>query len=104
MSEHLYRYEDHVYASIDEDVPVGNIPTVSGKKFKVLKVTPCGFWISYAFSKKWVSNSSKKRFAYPTVDEAWRSFRARKARQMVIYRNRLERATCAYNAIQPPIP
>ena len=40
--------------------------------YKVIKETPCGYWIDAPNKKfnKWVRKSSKKSFAYPTKKEA----------------------------------
>lgn len=37
--------------------------------FEKVRETPKGFWITDGFEEKWVSNSSKKRFAYPTENK-----------------------------------
>ena len=66
----------------------------------VLKRTPKGYWIGpphNAFSdfghrSRWVSDGSRKRFAYPTKKEALFNFVARKVRQMEILGHRLEEA------------
>jgi hypothetical protein len=42
--------------------------------------------------KKWVSSTSKKRFAYPTKEEAVNAFRKRKERQVSILEERLRHA------------
>jgi hypothetical protein len=47
--------------------------------------------------KRWVSKTSRKRFAYPTLKEALHNFRARKNRQISILTHRLERAKTALN-------
>ena len=57
--------------------------------------TPKGWWIAwdtYIDKKywKWVSKTSRKRFAYPTREEAWTSFRLRKDRQNAILQQQLE--------------
>jgi hypothetical protein len=69
--------------------------------FYLVRETPCGYWISsspnyreegmrwYGERKRWVSKTSRKRYAYPTRAEAKVSFKARKHRQVGILRNRL---------------
>lgn len=41
-------------------------------EFEVLSHTPCGVWIKYwtKKGKKFINNNNKKRFAYPTTEEA----------------------------------
>lgn len=42
-------------------------------EIKVLSHTPCGVWLAYPTGrkdKKFVNNNNKKRFAYPTTEEA----------------------------------
>jgi intein/homing endonuclease len=79
--EYWYRYEDRYYYK----------PEVSLVKFGVLKHTPCGVWVKrtdvfdlHGYRKRWVSKSSRKRYAYPTKEEALVSFIARKNRQLRI--------------------
>lgn len=97
MSNHLFRYDDRVYSVVDVS-PSGiericNSPVrIELSTFKVLKETPCGFWIDYAFSKKWVSKIAKKRFAWEREEEAILSLLARKNRQQSIYRLKLGKA------------
>lgn len=59
------------------------------KEHKVIKETPCGYWIEEDDNwtlndKKWVSKTSKKRFAYPSLEEAANNFILRKKRQIAI--------------------
>lgn len=93
----LYRYEDRVYSTCEIDPGGGEhygaTPVrLECLEFEVVSETKCGFWIIWPFEKKWVSNKSKKRFAYPTKEMALHSFRIRKRRQISIYTNRLHRA------------
>jgi hypothetical protein len=59
--------------------------------YVLFRETPCGYWIipKWANSdhtkekyKRWISKDSKKRFAYPTKEEALQSFKFRKQRQI----------------------
>lgn len=58
--------------------------------------TPKGYWLSnYQFGREkhvWVSKTARKRHAYPTVEEAMTSFKARKARQVQFLTHQLEGA------------
>lgn len=88
IPEYLYRFDDVKYASLDEFDNITR-PTVQvqQRRFKVISETPCGYWINLFESfddKKWVSKTAKKRYAYPTIEEARISFKARKLRQLQI--------------------
>lgn len=87
--EVLYRYE------VDYGV-------LKVKEYKVLRKTPKGVWIDknqrsycYCFGdchcaiEKFVLLSGRKRFAYPTTEEALNNFIHRKKRYMVILESRL---------------
>lgn len=71
-------------------------------EFQVLRETPKGYWINLAYggymmkSEKWVSKISRKRFAYPTKDEALDSFIARKKKQIQILKYQLGKAQDYY--------
>lgn len=96
----LYRYDDVSFASMDENyIGPGRIEIVLSE-YPVIKETPKGYWIGYCY-KRWVSRTSKKRFAHPTKDQAWNSFRIRKQRQIEIYAARLARAQTALSLPQP---
>jgi hypothetical protein len=96
--EFLYRYTS---SPSDHPVPASLLGTTLGRpgharmyleRFRIVRTTPCGFWINIGYAAerlKWVSNSAKKRFAYPSMDEALTSFRMRKRRQVAILRYRL---------------
>lgn len=71
----------------------------------LVKETPKGWWISdekdyllkaekeaLVIKKRWISKTSRKRFAYPTREEALNSYKARKKRQIIILKNKIERA------------
>lgn len=74
------------------------------EQFKLLKETPAGYWIipEYqdpveamvnfrdAWYRKWISKTSRKRFAYPTKEEALVSFKMRKQKQIPILEAQLE--------------
>jgi len=89
--EALYRYCDHLTL---DGVQVGL------ETYYVVKRTLKGYWIGhivgdfYHFGekKRWVSDYSVKRFAYPTKEEAATSFIARKRRQIGILRHQLNGA------------
>jgi len=94
----FYRYEDIQY---EDGVRVHEVI------YNLIKETLCGWWIQvnhdYPFSSsswqekpRWVSKASRKRLAYPTRQEAIKGFLARKARQISIYKYRMEQAEEAW--------
>jgi hypothetical protein len=94
IPEYLYRFDDMHYTTGVR---------VEKRKFKVIKETPCGYWIKLfdCFDdKKWVSKTGKKRYAYPTEEEALTSFKARKRRQIEILESQLTRARVALQAVR----
>lgn len=77
----FYRYEAIEYAStnIDGEYTSYKIPNpkVVLRTYNVLRETPKGHWIEYGLPSskgKWVSKTSKKRYAYPTKIEALDNF------------------------------
>lgn len=83
-----YRFEDR-YCS-------GTVAyQVDLRVFKVVKYTNQGVWISPAAGygwKKWVSRFARKRFAYPTIDEARQAYIIRKNWHERHAQNSLDRA------------
>jgi hypothetical protein len=69
-------FENFVRASWD------NVSVVLAE-YSLLKETPKGYWITDTWGvwKKWISKTSRKRFAYPTKEEALNSFRIRTTRR-----------------------
>ena len=99
MIEYLYRYEDILYAVLNDWEEVADsYVKIEERKYRVVKETPCGYWISFE-DRKWISKTSKKRFAYPTKKEARDSFKARKTRQIEILTKQIDRAKTALNII-----
>ena len=101
VGDTFYRYEDLlVSAGVDEfDNPLGPAQVrVYLHQFQVIRVTPKGVWIDGWFSKRFVLNEARKRYALPTKDEALQSFLARKERQASIYQTRVSRADQAIKA------
>jgi hypothetical protein len=87
MSESVYYrvYDQLVSAGVDEwDNPLGPARVeVYVMEIPVISRTPKGVWLDYC-GKRFVLDSSRKRFACPTVEEAEESFIARKTRQLSI--------------------
>ena len=60
-------------------------PNVVLKTYDSIKETPCGHWIEIPYGKdKWISNTSRKRFAYPTKEGAIINFIKRTKRWRAI--------------------
>jgi len=68
----FHRFED---ASIDR---------VHKVTFPLVRETRCGYWINVWGDDKWVSKTSRKRYAYPTEKLALESYIARKKSQLEI--------------------
>jgi len=94
---YLYRYVD-------------NYDGISEEKYKIIKETPKGFWLSICFglfgeerdvlssNKKWVKKHTMehKRFAFENKRDAMRQYRCRKAAQVRILLSRLRNAERHY--------
>lgn len=59
------------------------------KEFTVIRKTLKGVWVKDWKKERWVSNSGKKRFAYPTKAEALFAYTKRKEREILILNSRL---------------
>lgn len=81
-----YRVVDFRYApTLDEwDRPQGDgRSTVEMREYAVLRHTEQGVWLETGETgRKFVLRGARKRFACPTKEEAWESFRARKKKQL----------------------
>jgi len=89
----FYRYEEVNYHEIGI--------RLNERVFELIKETPKGYWIDLFpdmgwNEKKWVSSTAKKRYAYPTKEEALSSFIARKERQIEILKAQLSNARIAH--------
>lgn len=91
----LYRADSYLYEDLWEDTA-----RIWFSEYKVVKHTDCGVWVVaehasgyviYQMSKgksprelgcKWVSLTGRKRYAYPSKEEAIESLRIRKVRQL----------------------
>jgi len=95
----FYRYVLKKYASIHDDGFYSNlnIPDFGNSKleleeYSLVKETPKGYWIGMYFNlyygepfwKKWIPKESKKRFAYPTEEEALENYIKRTEKRMKI--------------------
>lgn len=84
----FYRYKIVFYGERNE-------PKIELDKWKLFKETRAGFWIVPEILplerwKKWIPKKSKKRFAYPTKEEAFTNLKARTYRRAGILEWQLE--------------
>jgi hypothetical protein len=91
MTKKFYRYSD-MHNNSGAHIELS--------EFVLLRETPCGYWITSNWyerlpkpwppgiersaerSKKWISKTSRKKYAYETKQEALKSFKHRKERQI----------------------
>lgn len=90
----FYRYEERLIYDIGLRIYL--------QTYILDRETEKGYWIisKYGGSRRWVSKTAKKRFAYPTKELAKQSFEARKKRQVEILTARLKNAQLALDAIR----
>jgi len=102
--EFYYRYRDYLASSgLNEyDLPTGP-PQVKLQlmELPLIKLTPKGAWVNYYGTKKFVLNTSKRRFAHPTKEEAKQAFIKRKHRQISILTAQLRNAQRALRFFEP---
>lgn len=60
------------------------------RSFQTIRQTPQGYWINDYGKDRWVSNNSKKRYAYPTVAEAKINFIKRKKKYLQILKSKVK--------------
>ena len=97
MQMKFYRYEAIQYAEHDIDgelvSPKLPNPTIELREYDILKETLKGYWIGHKefpeLSKLWVSKTSKKKFAYPTKDEALINFTKRTEKRIKILKHQI---------------
>lgn len=91
-----YRYEVRRYSVVidaeREEYGVSS-PKLELLTFDVIRETPKGYWIdTYFGDTRWVSKTSRKRFAYPSKEEALEGFINRKKAHLKHCQSRLDRA------------
>jgi hypothetical protein len=94
-TEFLYRYDTIKYSlginEFDESLP-GYRLVLHLWEYPIIKRTPKGVWISSYSFKKFVLLYGRKRFAWPTKEEALFSFQKRKEAQIRILTSQLKTA------------
>ncbi|MEB3059362.1 hypothetical protein, partial [Parvimonas sp. D9] len=100
----LFRLEDKTYATLDPyKYPWGNdddfdiFTQLELRYFPIRSHTPCGWTIKQHNGNGWrfISKHSTKQYALPTIEDAIKSYRARKERQAAIYQARADKARLA---------
>lgn len=104
MSDIFYRAYGEI---VDENPPIfnGNFDNyiepnkcyIEYFEYRAVKRTPKGCWIVsnddwFVDKKRWVSNTSRKRFAYPSKEEAKNSLMHRKIAHIKILESQLQLA------------
>lgn len=94
MESKFYRYE--IKDKTNSEIFFLANAELSLIKFALRKETPKGYWIARRYSdtsissfKQWVSKTSKKRYAYPTKEEALKNFLLRTKRRVKILSHQL---------------
>ena len=97
----FYRYEAHEFAQLDYDGEyISSIflnPKLSLHTYNLHKETPKGYWIGYGHQdnglqshSRWVSKTAKKRYAYPSIEEAMTNYIKRTERRVKILERQLD--------------
>ncbi len=96
--ELLYRYRE---AQMDE-IHSDDIRAASKAmrlyldSYPVLKHTRCGCWIALGYGrKKFINLDARRKWAHASLEDAMKSFTARKKRQITILRHQLLKAEAA---------
>lgn len=106
-----YRYVDtrSAYFDSDGDWTGPGSAVIAGHEYTVIRHTPKGAWIVQSPAYKWsrqrfVRNSSRKKYAYPTKAEAWESFTIRKQRQLQILKSQADHVADVLRLIEKGQP
>lgn len=86
----LYRYTKYCTDETLLDWNNNSNVKLSLDEYQVIRNTPKGYVIKYGSKEKWVSGESKKRFAYPTKEEALINFIKRTERSIKIMKHSIE--------------
>lgn len=100
----FYRYVTRQYASMYEDEfysPMSLLRLSDIKleleEYNLVRETPKGYWIGLylnpqygePFWKKWIPKESRKRFAYPTKEEALENYKKRTEKRIKILKSQI---------------
>lgn len=99
----FYRYDIVTYANMSDDnqhnLPLSICNLLNTRlvltTMQLHKETPKGYWIGFGSADlrsecRWVSKTSKKRYAYPTKEEALHGFLHSKRKQKKIMESQLK--------------
>jgi len=116
VKTYFYRYEGDAY---ETEYTGGIRATVNLTRYVGVKQTHAGWWVMPEYTSriilntiegglsprnagaKWISNTSRKRYAYPTKDEAWDSFCIRRSRRIEHLERQLRYAKAIEKIIEP---
>lgn len=100
----FYRYEAVVYANMSSDYgySIRSMPKLVLHTYNLHKETPKGYWIGHGYyapdvlrgNSTWVSKTAKKRYAYPTKEEALTNYIKRTEYRIRILKSQL--SDCEY--------
>jgi hypothetical protein len=99
----FYRYDTKYYASLDEyENASGSYPQIELHELYLVKETEKCWRIAYDWdtnlrATKLVRKNARKKFAYPSKEEAANSFLIRKSKQLRILTEKLKRAEAELN-------
>lgn len=100
----LYRYTKHCYDECLLDIDDNSNVKLRLSEYDVIRNTPKGYVIKVNYKEKWVPNDTKRRFAYPTKEEAMNNFVKRTQRSIWIMKHNIEFAKLALKEVEnPPI-
>lgn len=89
---HMYRYEGYVNEDYCGLIESGNV-SVNIQTYRIERHTPRGVYLfNYGGKQRFVLLSGRKRYAYPTEEEALKSFIERKRRQVRLLRSQIDSA------------
>lgn len=95
MNTKYYRYEIAKYGSYNDfsDYTISQIK-LELRVFDVQKETPKGYWIGYGPNKDgfsmWISKTSKKKYAYPTKEDALENYISRTTARIKILSKQID--------------
>lgn len=78
----FYRYELRQY--------LGDIVHLKLRTYTLIEETPKGYWIGIGtFKFKWIPKSSRRRYAFPTKEEALISYKKRTSKRIGILKHHI---------------
>ena len=103
MAEFYYRYQDHEqyhFGGYDEHGTWIGVE-IACKRLRVLRRTHRGAWIETGYKQeKFILDGARRRWAYPTKEEALNSFKCRKQSQIWHAKRAFRNARAALKQIE----